>query len=231
MAVKPLIAADARGVSSALVKYVIPARSSGNNIKSYPATGDFFYVKELYRQSNGVSVQDVLISTESTVKTPYNVGTGERFQNGSQFDRIEIENPNDFEVYIELLVGWSTFIDNRLNIVRTRPESIQPVIEAETEVAPWVGAPAGTYEIPASSSVEFAPVLTGRRILQKAITIANADPNSALRLLDENDEPFGRIIANSSQIFPISGTVKVENETGTAIVAYIGQIYWLNPAP
>lgn len=220
--------ATEQGRSAQVIKWTLPAGST----KSFPCFAQMFYLKELYRSTSGEAADDIQVRTNLGAENPFNVGTGEGF--GTLFEQIEIRNPNDTAVYFEIYLGFSNvvgFIDNRLNIVRSRPESIQPVIEAEVEIVAWPGDPAGTYEIPAGDYVEFAPVLTGNRMRQKGIEISNADPNSPLLVTDTADVPFKNIRPNTTQLAMTSGTVRVRNTTGAAIVAYVGQMYWLRPAP
>jgi hypothetical protein len=189
--------------------------------------GQWLYVKELYAVPGALGAQDINIASDICGPLPYNVGTGFRFPIGSQFRYLQVENPSADSVYMEITAGYGDYIDNRLNIVRVRPSSIQPTIEPPIEIDAWLGDPVGTYEIPAGSFVEFLPVITGLRMAQKGFTLANADPNSALLVADVAGIPYGRVIANTSQLFPCGEGFRIYNTTGAAIVCYVGQLYWL----
>lgn len=99
-------------------------------------------------------------------------------------------------------------------------------MEKPVEIDPWLGSPPGTFEIPASSYIEFTPSITGLRTGMKGFTIANIDPNTALHLAKTDGNRFGSVIAKTSQIFPCSHAFRVQNPTGTPVVAYIGILYW-----
>jgi hypothetical protein len=201
---------------------VIPA----NGTRQFSLQGQFFYVKECYGIPGNVAAEDFTVATDQTGPIPFNVGTGLRFEGGSQFRTLQIVNPNAFELYIEIVAGYGQYIDRRLNIVRVRVDSIQPVIEPPIEIDPWLGDPVGTYVIPPGTGVLITPVLSGDRFAVKGFTVANGDPNSPVDIRNAAGVPFGRVIANTSQLFPGADPFEVYNDTGAGIEVFIGVLYW-----
>lgn len=198
--------------------------------RQFSIQGQWLYVKECYGTPGAFGAEDFLIGTDITGPIPFNVGTGMRFPDSAQFKLLQIENPNAYGIYVEIVAGYGSYIDNRLNIVRVRVGSLQPVIEPPIEISPWVGNPPGTFTIPAFGFVAFTPALTGLRIGMKGFTVANADPNSPVQIRNAAGIPFGYVVKDTSQLFPGSQAFQVFNSTGVPIVCYVGILYWLGPA-
>lgn len=148
---------------------------------------------------------------------------------GDYFKALKITNPttNTSDLVVTILIGRGQIDDDRLNIVRERPESIVSGIEPAIELDPWLGSPVGTYILPAFSTLVLTPDLTiNNRIGMKGFTVANADPNAPLIIRTAAGAPFGRVIADTSQLFPYSGEYQIRNDGGTGIEVYTGILYW-----
>lgn len=93
---------------------------AANGIQTIQAVGNFYYLVEA----------DYVLEIKTDVSSfkLHDVGTGERFPDYVDegitkkvaFGSLEIRNPNNVECEFEIVVGFSEYIDNRLNVVERR---------------------------------------------------------------------------------------------------------------
>lgn len=186
------------------------------------AQGQWFYVKESYLSASASAAEDIEIQSDISPPMPFNVGTGFVFPGASQFRFLIVKNTNAAAVYLEIVVGYGQYIDNRLNIVRTRPAQVQPVQDQASEmISDNVSSIAATTAVPFSST---PPTGYGQ---QRAVIIANADPNSSLYVRDSSGNPVGIVFAESTQVYYFSGDFQVYNPTGVAITYFVGRVWYL----
>lgn len=189
--------------------------------------GQWFYIKEAYLTADASSSNDVEVSSDICGPTPHNVGTGLRFASGSQFQYITVHNPaTNGEVYLEIIAGYGEFIDNRLNIVRTRPASLQPVVDAQSEAEG-----SGVTSIAAAGTEVFPATPPAGYLFRKSITISNLDPSAPLYVRDAVGAVIGVVFAQTAQVYFVSGEVQVFNPNAGAVACFIGEIWYLPQQP
>lgn len=189
--------------------------------------GQWLYVKEAYRTVDASSADDVQIGSDICGPLPFNVGTGFRFPVGSQFRFLQVSNPaTNGEVFLQIQAGYGDYIDNRLNIVRTRPASLQPVVDA---LADGIGA--GISSIAATTAVAFPSTPPTGYLHRKSITISNLDPALPLYIRDGSGAVLGVIFANTAQVYFLSGDVEVYNPNPAPVACYVGEIWYLPQQP
>jgi hypothetical protein len=169
------------------------------------------------------------ISLDDDPPIDFSLGMQYRCMPGDWFKALKITNPatNTSALVVTVLMGRGQIDDDRLNVVRERPESIVSSIEPAIEMDPWLGSPIGTYILPAMSTLVLTPDLTvNNRIGMKGFTVANADPNAPLIIRTAAGVPFGRVIDDTSQLFPYSGEYQIRNDNGTGVEVYTAILYW-----
>ena len=62
----------------------------------------------------------VAIRPRGGVFTLYPQGTGQNYRAEDAFPSLEINNPNSFSVVISVVIGWDTFVDNRLILAQAQ---------------------------------------------------------------------------------------------------------------
>lgn len=182
----------------------IPAMSGGvPGTHSIDVFGNAFYLIDC--------TGEIEIQTDLSPFKTYRKSTGEEFPSEQAFKRLEFRN-NGAAVSIRVWAGWGRYIDRRFEMV-----------EATTKAAGWDGA----QEIPANDYVDFAPATGNGVISRKSIIITNLDPNENLLVKDMDGNPFMTVFARTSVTLPLSDTVRIENETGSAIACNVGEINYV----
>lgn len=195
-----------------------------------PGYGNRYYCKELYAVSTFAGVADIQIQTDLTSKRPLNIGMGEVVPDGSYFTALTLFNPDtNPTIKIELYAGFGDIIDNRLNIVRERPANVQPVADSPTDVIALPALVALSNLIAAGTTVPLSASPPAGYFQRRGVTIANADPNNPLQLVDGNGDAIGIIFAESTQVYYFSGDGGVKCPGVSDIEAYVGEIWYISP--
>ena len=189
--------------SSIVQKFSIPA--GGTN--SMGAYGQTFYVL-------GANAP-IEIKTDVTPSKPYRKGTGEEFPAELRFKRLEIKNPNAYAVTVEIWVGFGKYIDSRIEV-------------QENNTVITSALPAGTIAALTTLTLSGSP--TGNQIQRKNLIVSNVDTAAVLQILDENDDICAVVFPETSITLPISGVVKVRNNTGVIIACYVSEIWYYENA-
>lgn len=188
--------------SSVFVRQSIPA---GQTIH-VSAYGETFYFIGLTAPVN--------VKTDLTAAKPYRQGTGERFPSELRFRSLDIENPNASPVQLTLWVGFGEYIDHRTAL-----------IDGYTQA---VGSPYNS--VPPMSARTFNGQPSGSQLQRKAIVVTNLDVANPLLVRDGNANVICAVLANTSLTLPISGPVDIYNATGSAISAYMGEVWYIENA-
>jgi len=167
----------------------------------FPYSGNKFYIID--------STAELLVKTEFTVALPYKQGQGQSFE--KDFQRIEFNNPGLSTISFRCFVGFGEYRDQRFAL-----------LESQTQL---VGS--GETSLSSSTEITFNGVPSGSQIQRKEIIISNLDTTSSLDILDKNDNafavvPFGQIVALQT-----SDSIKVRNNTGSAITYRVGEIFYV----
>jgi len=179
-----------------------------------PIAGQTFYVLDTTGQ--------LTVRTDHGTKELYDVGTGKVCHPSDLFKYIEITNANAVAVTATVFIGFGDFIDNRLNIVRYREASVQPVADQSTDV---IGNAASS--IAASGNVVLnGTVPSSSYTSRRWLIVSNRDPNSSLVLLDSTGNFVSEIQKASSQVLFTSGYIKVANQTASAISVCISECWY-----
>lgn len=189
----------------------IPAAST----RQFNVPGNYFYFVE-----NGGTVW---LKTDIGGSKPYQLGTGEIVPPGSFFRFLELENRSAASIDIELYIGFGEYIDKRLNIVRERPASVQPVAEQPTA---YVAS--ATVSIAATTAVVFTGTPATGQLRRKAIVISNRDTAASIVVRDDSNAPGTEVFPSTSITLPVSGEIEVYNPTGGAIAVYMAEIFYLD---
>jgi hypothetical protein len=153
----------------------------------------------------------VEVRTDRTPEKPYRKGTGEEFVEELRFSRLEFRNINSFVVRLEVWVGFGRYIDNRFE-----------VLDSYTGIT--CALPSELLGALTTLTLTGAP--SQNQIQRKAIVVSNLDTGNVLRIWDENDELCCLVFPESSVTLPVSGIVKVRNDTGLAISCAVSEIWY-----
>ncbi len=191
---------------------------AAGGVQNVPIAGQIFYVIDTTAQ--------LTIRTSNGGRELYDVGTGKVCDPSETFDWIEVANNNAVPVTLTIFIGFGDYIDNRLNVVRYRPASLQPIIDDLTDSI----AATSAASIAANSTVMFAGTPPAGYAQRRWIIISNLDPNSELFLQDSNGHNISAIEPKSSQILFTSGSITVANTTASAIGWCVGEGWWKTQA-
>jgi hypothetical protein len=183
----------------------IPAASGGTpGSNGIDVVGNAFYLIDC--------TGEVEISTDLSPFKTYRKSTGEEFPRDQSFRRLEFRNTGA-KITIRIWAGWGRYIDRRFEM-----------LEALTKAKGW---DAVDQEIPATGHVDFVSVTGDGVIARKSIIITNLDPNENLRLEDTDGNTFMTVFPRTSITLPLSDTIRVANDTGSAIACNVGQINYV----
>lgn len=183
----------------------IPASAGGvPGSYSLDVVGNAFYLIDC--------TGEIEIATDLSPFKTYRKSTGEEFPREQAFRRLEFRNTGA-KITIRVWAGWGRYIDRRFEM-----------LEALTKAKGW---DAVSQEIPANDHVDFVPVTGNGVIARKSIIITNLDPNENLRLEDTDGNTFMTIFPRTSITLPLSDTVRIANDTGSAIACNVGQINYV----
>lgn len=197
---------EANTRSSVVQWAVIPAGGTWG-ISHY---GNRFY----FQQATSI----ILARTEHTVDRPYKKGQGEQFPDELRFKRLEISNPNPFDIYVQVWVGFGEFLDSTFEVVDGFTKCF--------------GVPLPSQQIAALSEVYLSGNPTGQQLQRKAVVISNMDLANVLLVMEADNSGVGTVPTNvifplTSIILPVSGPIVVRNNTASPIVTYIGEIFYV----
>lgn len=158
----------------------------------------------------------VMAKTEHSSEKPYQKGQGEYYTDEKMwFKRLEIRNPNEYDVYVRLWVGFGQFLD-----------STSELIETPAVFYGW-----NSNTIAGLTSVVFLGRPSGVQLQRKAFNISNMDLTNDL-LIQDVDSVTGlpvntglAVFAKTSITLPIAGPVAVRNATASAITCYISELW------
>lgn len=141
----------------------------------------------------------------------FSPGTGVAFDEGSDFERIEVRNTTAYDQFVSLWIGFAQYLDRRTAL-----------IEPDTIISAWVGT-----SIASATGQSFPPILLQGRIRRKAITIDNQDPSLPLHVRDTSGEVALHVRAETTITLPISREIEVYNPHGAAVACSVSEIYWV----
>ena len=219
--------ADLIGASAQLIILKLGAGLT----RQVPGYGNRYYCKELYNATTNNGVADIQIQTDATSKRPLNVGIGEHVPEGSYFTVLTLFNPLAVDVYVELYSGFGDIIDNRLNIVRERPAYNQPVTDAPTDVIALPAAVADANTLAAGDTWLLSTTPPTGYSQRRGFTIANADPNLPVQIVDANGDVISLVFAESPHVYYVSGAVGIKNANASGLAVYVGEIWYSNYTP
>lgn len=186
-----------------------------NGFLALSVSGDRFYIVDA---DSSVLIG---IKTNRTIEEVFTAGCGKAYPPDQYFTGLELRNTSaTATVTLLFWAGFGDYIDRRLTVVDGRFNSVVPVREAPTIYLARTSA-----SIAGLTTVTFntLPALTVRR---KAIVVSNMDLANSLLILDTAGNPGTAVFPLTSVTLPISGEVKVRNGTASAIVCYIGEIFY-----
>lgn len=137
-------------------------------------------------------------------------GDGVEFELDSEFQRVEVTNPNNYDLDAQLWIGYARHISNRLAL-----------IEPETVFVPWVGT-----QIAAGTGQSFPPVISIGLIRRKALIVDNQDPSLPLHVRNTSGVVGMHVRAGQVHTLPISQEVEIFNPHGAAIACSVSEVYW-----
>lgn len=159
---------------------------------------------------------EIEIQTDLSPFKTYRKSTGEEFPMEQAFQRLEFRNQGSATVTVRVWAGWGRYIDRRFEMV-----------EATTKARGWDDWPATAQQIPAGSSIDIVPVLGGGVISRKSVIITNLDANENIRVEDADNNTFMTVFPRSSVTLPVSDTISLHNDTGSALACNIGEIVYV----
>ncbi len=161
----------------------------------------------------------VLVRADQGVQKPYRKGTGEDFEKQNAFfNRLEIYNPNAFNVYVQLWVGFGEYLDTTSELIEL--------------FAQYYAVPLTLSQIGAGAHVLLNGNPTGVQLQRKSIQVSNMDLANSLFIMDV--DPITNLPVTTGFVvfplttimFPVSGKVAVKNDTASAIVCYISELWY-----
>jgi len=151
------LAIEKQTLASTIKTMVIPA----NGLFPVSEYGERFYFIKCSAQ--------VMVKTEHSSEKPYQKGQGEYYTDLKMwFRRLEVRNPNNFDVYVRLWVGFGEFLDSTSELVET----------------PAVFYAWNANTIAASTTVVFLGRPSGVQLQRKAFNISNMDLVNDLFIMD-----------------------------------------------
>lgn len=141
----------------------------------------------------------------------FSPGTGVEFEQDSEFQRIEVKNPNAYPMAVSLWIGYARYLDRRLAL-----------LEPETIPLAWPGGPT----LAANDGVTLIPALELGRSRRKCLIVDNQDPTLPLYIRDTAGTVLLHVRAENTITLPISTAVEVFNPHGAPIACSITEIYW-----
>lgn len=140
----------------------------------------------------------------------FSPGTGVAFDEGNDFERIEVRNPTAYGQFVDLWVGYAQYLDRRTAL-----------IEPDTQLVPWSGT-----TLAAATGQLFPPLLSQGRIRRKAVIIDNQDPS--LPLYIRQGGVVGMHIRSQNLVtLPLSREFELFNPHGSAVACNVSEIYWV----
>lgn len=150
------------------------------------------------------------IATNYSPRKQYRKGQGEKVPSEQRFTRLELHNPNSFDISFRLWVGFGDFLDRTAE-----------VIEGYTRV---VGYP--STSIPAVDEVVSTGDPQGIYVQRKQIIVSNLDQVNNLFLKDENNNYVCAVFPLTSITIPVSGPIKVVNENGSPVNVCLSEVWY-----
>jgi hypothetical protein len=201
--------------SAQLITAVVPAGET----RQFNVAGNFYYFFECDF--------NIKVRTDVGSDKLFNVGMGEQVPDGSFFRFIILDNTDGVDdCSFELYAGFGRPIDNRLNVVRERPNGTQAVAEDESVAEGESGAT--PLSLGAGVTQTFAPVLTGDRTQRRSVTVTNHDAAQVIYIMDNQGTPeiLGAVWPQTTQVWFLSDTINVQNPGAGAVNISVGSIYY-----
>lgn len=130
---------------------------------------------------------------------------------GDTFSRIEFRSVNGKRTELDVWVGYTEFIDRRLDQI----------------AAPSLMVPYPLAAIPPKQTVDFKGNPTKDLIRRESITISNESSEGKLKLVNASGYAWGIVRPGESITHHTSEYVGVYNESGAAISVVIGENWWI----
>lgn len=191
------VGASSRG--SAISKITIPA----NGTNGIDAFGIAFYVVS--------ATADLKVKSDRTPFKSYKQGTGEKFTPEFEFQRIEFENQNAFDVVVEIWYGFGEYIDRRFEL-----------LDAPTE------ATAASGTVPAAGEITFNGIPSGNQVRRKYAIITNLDAANPLKIRDLNSNNMATVFKEQNFVVDSSAGFIIGNETGSGIAYEVAEIWYIS---
>jgi len=161
----------------------------------------------------------VLVRADQGVQKPYRKSTGEDFEKQNAFfNRLEIYNPNAFNVYVQLWVGFGEYLDTTAELIELFARYYPVTIPSQT-----IGG--GSYV-----SLNGNP--SGVQLQRKGVVVSNNDPSNSIIIKDVDPTTNlpvtgGCLVFPKTSVYlPISGACAIANDTGAGIVVYVSELWY-----
>lgn len=188
-----------RSRGSSISKITIPA----NGTAGIDAFGVAFYIVQ--------ATSDIGVKTNLTVFKGYKQGTGEKFTDDFEFQRLEFSNNNSFPVVAFVWYGFGEYIDRRFEL-----------LDAPTEIQGFSGNLAG------ASGLTFDGVPSDNKIRRKYAIVTNLDPAAKLQIRDASGNPMATVFKEQNFIVDTSSEFEVYNTTGSTIAYQVAEYWYVN---
>lgn len=203
---EPFLAIEQATRASTVVQAIIPA----NGLYPVNQYGNRFYFR--------IASSGVLVRSGQGVEKPYIKGQGENYANlGVTFNRLEIRNPNAFDVFVQVWVGFGEYLDSTYELIEA-PSKYYPVILTGQEIA------ASAYVIlngnPSGVQLQRKAVIVSNNDLANSLIIKDVDPITNLPVTGGL-----AVFARTSIRLDVSGPIAIVNETASDIACYVSELW------
>lgn len=142
----------------------------------------------------------------------YAQGTGlDNLPDGRTFRRLEIRNPSLGAITVGIYVGGPLYRDSRIAIVETNTEIVGQNINS----------------LAAGGSVVLSGSPGAGQYRRAGVLVSNADAAAVLTLYDAGGGIAEFVLPGSSRYIPLSGYIKIKNDTGLPVDCAVAEIWQL----
>lgn len=166
-----------------------------------PAPGDFFLVTE--------TTGTVEIYRTGAPFLPYSQGDSETLPPGTEFDRLEVRNPNPYPVTVSVFVGYGR-----------RNQSRQSTLET-----PTTATGTGLITLAAGESITLNGMPPEGCIYRKAVLVTNFDLANALVIETAAGVAIGACLPRTAWRENLSCSLRITNTSGGGVPCIVGEVW------